>query len=450
MLQSARLPDPTVRTALIGLAAAIAGSLVCVALPSVGLQIAFAVGMCLLVLSIVAMRMKRTLNPAWVVVALVYLVAPVGAVVGGLGLGVSTIALLVAMPAPFVVVAGLRDPDARLRLVRLTPFVVLVLFAGLSLLWSPRDGIGFEKLALLILTGLVPAGYLLVLTTRPERIAWWLVAVAAMVLAISVIVLGERSPLYPDRVSVFGDNPIWTARALFIGALVMLFGPFPWVARLVTVPILVVAGLLTASLGPAVGLVIGTLAGVTVALHEASRARRTVRPAAVVVTLLCSLAIVVAIADALGGGRSLTAQVFGNDPNVVGRATLLATAVPMFLASPLEGMGLGGFAVSGLATYPHNLVVEIGTELGILGLAAYGAWLLVALVGASRSPLVMALVVATALFSLFSGSLASNVEFWLFTAIAVAIIPIRRDLQRAVATQEATDESRLDVVARAT
>ena len=65
----------------------------------------------------------------------------------------------------------------------------------------------------------------------------------------------------------------------------------------------------------------------------------------------------------------------------------------------------------------------MGVELGIVGLLSLGAWTLLGLIGATRSPLAMGLMVGTGAFTLFSGSLASQAEFWMFSALAVAMVP---------------------------
>jgi hypothetical protein len=44
--------------------------------------------------------------------------------------------------------------------------------------------------------------------------------------------------------------------------------------------------------------------------------------------------------------------------------------------------------------------------------------------------MLMALLVSTGIFTLFSGSLASNVEFWLCSAFAVARFPLGRVIPR--------------------
>jgi O-antigen ligase len=114
------------------------------------------------------------------------------------------------------------------------------------------------------------------------------------------------------------------------------------------------------------------------------------------------------------------------EPDVTSRASYISESTRLFQAHPFLGVGLGGFAATGLDTYPHNLVFELAAELGILGLAIVVPWLAIAVRGAAGSPILMALVVATALFSLFSGSLASNAEFWLCSAFAVARFPLTR------------------------
>ena len=73
-----------------------------------------------------------------------------------------------------------------------------------------------------------------------------------------------------------------------------------------------------------------------------------------------------------------------------------------------------------MAQYPHNLIAEIGAELGLVGLLVLAVWFGFALRWASRSPLLVALVVATGVYALFSGSIASNTEFWMCSALAVA------------------------------
>ena len=59
-------------------------------------------------------------------------------------------------------------------------------------------------------------------------------------------------------------------------------------------------------------------------------------------------------------------------------------------------------------------------------------WIILAVRGALGSPLMLALVTATGVFTLFSGSLASQTVFWLYSTLAVAMLAAaRRGRRRA-------------------
>ena len=72
------------------------------------------------------------------------------------------------------------------------------------------------------------------------------------------------------------------------------------------------------------------------------------------------------------------------------------------------------------------MVAEILSELGLVGFFVFVSWFVLALRGAARSPITVALLAASSVYFLFSGSLASNVEFWLFSGLAVARLPLGR------------------------
>jgi O-antigen ligase len=185
-------------------------------------------------------------------------------------------------------------------------------------------------------------------------------------------------------------------------------------------------GWTTESLGPAVGFLLGAGAGIVETLRLRETSSRRVGLGLLGIWLVIGSVLLVF----LTGLIEPVLTPVSDDPNVTGRANFLAATPSLFIASPVVGTGLGGFTVAGfVAQYPHNLPVEIGVELGMLGLLALLAWWLLALRGAVGSPLLVALLVATSVFSLFSGSLASNEAFWLFSGLAVAMVPRRRPEQ---------------------
>jgi hypothetical protein len=429
-MKASVVPRPTAETIrrgiLILVVSAGAGALLAV-LSSLAFQVALILAAAAAVATVVMVRTGRVLNPAFVIVAALYLIGPIGTILRQGGIGLSTVAVVMLAPSPFVLAALYTRRDSLDRFASIWPLAVLIVLGGVSLLWSPSPDYGLQKLEIWILAGLVPAAFILILTVASSRILWGVIALAACIAALALIGFGESSPLYPGRLALFGDNPIWTARAAFIGALVAVFGPFPRSAKWIMTPILIIAGLLTVSLGPVLGFLIGAWAGAVQLLWNAGRASDRARLGWIVLGIVTGCLLVVLLADTMfGGDASILAKVVVNDPNVTGRATFLDAALRLFLGSPLVGVGLGGFLTTGLIEYPHNLVAEIGSELGVIGLLALGAWFVLALRGALGSPILMALLVATAVYSLFSGSVASNVEFWMFSALAVASHPVRK------------------------
>ena len=401
-------------------AAALAGAVVA-AMPSTAFQLALVIGLAACVLAVVLARQGTLLNPVLVLVGVLYLVGPIGTLVREAGLGLSTLVLMIGVATPFVLAAAARSSTVLGSLPALAPLAGLVLLAAASLAWSEDPAYGLQKLSVWIIGGLVPAGFVFVLRVVIGGVSWPALLVVAGASAVALIVFGGTTPEYPDRVTLFGDNPIWTARAAFIGALVALFGPFPRTVRALAVPVLLVAGLLTVSLGPLLGFVVGTWTGAVVAIRSPERRAGPRQAGWITLGFVTGVAILVLFADAVfGGDRSLLGRAILADPNVVGRTILLDTAISQFVESPVQGVGLGGFAARGILEYPHNLVAEVAAELGVVGLAMLLSWAALAVRGAAGSPLLGALLAATGVYALFSGSVASNAEFWMISALAVA------------------------------
>ncbi len=402
---------------LASLAALAAGAAISV-VPGLVLQLAIVGGTLMSTASLVFARAGRLLNPAWVIVALLYLIGPLGGLFSQSETDGSALGVLLLALTPFVAAATIVKPRNATRLFVLIPLGLLLLLAVASLAWSPSASYGSSKLTLWVVTGLIPAAFIIILSGGPTRIAWGLIVLAAFATAVASFLFPDSG--YPP--TLFDSNPIWASRAAFIGALVALFGPFPGAVKLLATPVMIASGLISLSLGPLVGLAAGAVAGVAEALRNGRQTERRVAvgwASLLVVTGVALLSLLAGLAD------PLFEEVL-NDPNVSGRAGYLRALGPLFVDAPLFGIGLGGFASTGLADYPHNLVAEVALELGFAGLLLLLAWFTLALRAAAGSPLLVALVVATGVFSLFSGHLGANTEFWLFTALALAVSRIGR------------------------
>ena len=392
------------------------------ALPSLGLKAIIVVGVAATIVAIEFARRDIVLDPAWVIAAELFLTAPLGVVVAEGDVGVSSLVILNLGLVPFVAAALIRTPAARSGLLHVAPLALLALVATASLAWSPEAPYGTEKLAIFFVNGLVPATAVTVLYAAKQEVNWRLVVAFGFAYSLALLLVGTGWSGESDRRTVFDINPINISGYLTAILAVVIFGPFQRVAKITMAPVMLIAAALTLSLGPLVSIGLGVLAGCAEALRLAARAgRRTVLGwAALVVVPGISLVVIVS------GAIDPFILPLIDDPNVTSREDFLAASIPLIELSPLFGIGFGGFASTGLHLYPHNLPDEVMTELGIVGVALLLVWGVMALRGALGSPMLVAVVVTTGTLTLFTGSVASQEAFWLFSALAVAVFAANR------------------------
>ena len=114
------------------------------------------------------------------------------------------------------------------------------------------------------------------------------------------------------------------------------------------------------------------------------------------------------------------------------RLTLYGWALEMFAEKPLTGWGLGGWSYyvfdRDMPSYPHNLVLEIAAEEGVMGLAALGTLLLTVFLAMRRiwrrSPDLTFIVPVFAfsfLATLTSGDINVNRPLWLWCGVIFAL-----------------------------
>jgi O-antigen ligase len=399
-------------------ALAVAGGALVTATNSLTVQLAAIGGLADLLIAAALIRSGVILNPGWPIAAWLYLLGPIGSAAALLGLDVSPGAVMLVAIAPFPIFAAAARPRLLAALTALLPIGLLAVLATLSLGWSSAPTYGMSKLALWLTTCIVPAAFVVMLA-RAATVSWRLIAWIGFAYVVVLILFGADIPAYPGRATIFGANPIWVGRAAVIVAIVGTFGPFRAPVRLLLLVAGTVGAVMTGSAGPLAGLLAALLTGAAVEVRRRGWADwRTLLALIGLLGVTAALLIAImlgvfdpAVEDAL------------RDTNNLSRLTYVTGAAGQFIASPLIGQGFGAFASTGLDLYPHNLIAEVAAELGLLGLLALGAWILIALRASIRSPLLTALIMGTLAFSLVSGSIAGEAEFWFFSALAVGLLP---------------------------
>lgn len=97
-----------------------------------------------------------------------------------------------------------------------------------------------------------------------------------------------------------------------------------------------------------------------------------------------------------------------------GRFNLMKWAIDLFIEKPFFGWGFG--YTDDTITYPHNIILEILAELGIIGFILFSWFLIVRFINV-RNTQIRLLITIFFVLSLFSGNLAQN--YLLFFALII-------------------------------
>jgi O-antigen ligase len=326
------------------------------------------------------------------------------------------------------------------------PLVVLAVLLLASLAWTPSPGYGGEKaLRFATLTALAAlAPFFLVEDQRDlRRLLAWTLALAGFAAVLTL----ASPPATGDRLTIgMEGNTIGLSQLLCAGALILLIGTLTDLFRARALALGSSAALIgvAAAIGSRGPLLCLGLALVVTGVVFLARVPQRTAPVMLVVVAGVALLPFVSLpegsAQRLGRAASHPVAALQADP----RYTSFGQAVDLIEAHPLVGVGAGGFqSVGRLAdppeNYPHNMFLEVWSELGLaafLVLAASVMAVLAALWGAVwRLPpggTFQLLYVFNAVFLLnlfsvqLSGDLIQNRTYW--GAFGLAWLIVRSDL----------------------
>jgi O-antigen ligase len=312
------------------------------------------------------------------------------------------------------------------------PLVAISALLVVSLSWTPSPGYGGEKavkfVTLTLLATLAP--FFLVQNERDVRRYFSWTVVLAMVTAVFTII---NPPADDGRLTIGSEgNTIGISHVLCTAALILLVGALTdlivrrgWAVAGAIGLVAVAAAI--GSRGPLLSLAFALLATGAVWLARVPR-----KLAPVLVAVVAAAAALPFISLPQDSSQRLARAVrdpvtsFRTDP----RYDTFSEAVTLIEHHPLVGVGTGGFqSVGTLAVppedYPHNMVLEVWAELGLLPLAILLASVVTLLAGLWRgawrhahdaSGRLLYVLIGFLLFNLFetllTGDLNENRAFW--------------------------------------
>ena len=340
-------------------------------------------------------------------------------------------------------------------------FGTLTAVIAISYLYSPAPVYGLDKLTrfLVISCALFVAPLILIKKDSDLRHFTLAMLAFAAVLSISVLLgVTEPSTFNSSGGPVLSDardvTQIGAGQVVGVGLLWLLFCPYCNLRRLllmVSVPLMCAALIASVARGPVL-----SFAAILTPFMFLRRVRAGVTSTKVWLPLLLLgflafagciywLQQQSAASDKLRTKKAEIEEVLAGSstPTYTAgkRLTLYRWALGMFAEKPLTGWGLGGWSYYAfdrdMPAYPHNLILEVAAEEGIIGLAALATLLLTILWTMRRiwrtSPdltFITPVFAFSLLVTMTSGDINVNRPLWLWCGVVFALAGIMERRRR--------------------
>ena len=371
-------------------------------------------------------------------------------------------ALLAAWVAMGIALTILKPASrAPLAVVLSIPTIATIALVGWMLFRLPGSaagGYGQEKLQLFLIGNVTFLIGGIFVGWRPRDVKLLLLLVLAVSFAGACVLTvellsGNADTILPDRLSISPeDDPISLGRESASGLLIAVYlllsvkSSAGRLALLVAVPVLAVALISAGSRGPVAGVLVGLVVFAALAVTTRTARRRLLLVGAA--GLACVLAVPLLVPDAAISRSLEIFSVSGGGLSSNGRTALWGQAVEAFANSPFLGLGTGGFAGAQVAEqYPHNLLLEVAAELGVIGLVLVCALLVNASARMAKAwragdgdqrlmvAVVAALFTTGLVNALFSAGIQDNRAVWLWAGVGVGLSANVLGMARTPATR---------------
>ncbi|MBP2001947.1 O-antigen ligase [Paenibacillus shirakamiensis] len=352
-----------------------------------------------------------------------------------------TLILLVVAPILIVLIAFFQKPTRALDLFSnggIWLWAAFFAYVMLSFSWASVASAGLSQEMMLIARAVIPGIYTYIVYKKYYRLSWTIVAIFGLIYAVIHLTFGIYPDEYPGRLTLPGDNPIFNARLSLIAVTIALWGrKIPWYVRIPVIGVGLYSALATQSRGPVAAFLIATLSVALLHLWKLYRKAgiqpfKRYLPLGIVVVVLMGTAVALftgPLQDAVAGSRFtvlFSANQLQGDDNFLGRVDLQMKAIDEFQQHPFFGLGIGGITPPVKSEFPHNILLELGSELGIMGLFLWLLALLYTLWTVRKQGVLLVLLLQTVGCAMISGDFGYNFEYMLLAFVALVFVPKRR------------------------
>lgn len=313
-------------------------------------------------------------------------------------------------------------------------WTLFLLYILLSLIWSSNREYGYFKLLLFLVKGYFPGIVVFIVFKIFKKFAYRSLIFWGVIYSIVLLIYGTYE--YPGRISLPGQNPIWTARSLILFITILLLHQEKsrllviWKIVLLCCSIYLFSK--TQSRGPLVAFIftwayymINKLIGTKNSGLFRVKLSKTILTFMFLISFFAMTVMLLSFnQSSIFNGNNRFAvltnkNLLSEDQNFVSREIMWKEALNKFYNSPFLGVGAGGYSFSGI-DYPHNLLLEIMSEFGIIGLILWGISLCSSFEATKGDLMMQMLFLETIFFSLFSGDLGGNYEHVIIGLAALA------------------------------
>lgn len=320
------------------------------------------------------------------------------------------------------------------------PVEIIILFTfGLyltfSLIWSNANNYGLFKVEGFWLGIFIPFVFLYLFIQKDYNKLKSIINLCVIfsVIASILLFIENRGVIFGERTTIDNVNSIWIGRYIGVGLIISYYNcfvnnkvnninfKFLWFGLTI---FFLVALLVNGSRGPLVASIITIILVESILVKRIKKfSFKTVRSIFIPLLIMC---ILILSFDKIPRFQNLF-----SDENVMERIEFIESSILHFIEKPVFGWGIGGFgfAYKGVddRIYPHNIIFEIGLELGIVGLIFFLFLLIRTFVNrkylftTDDGRLWTSIFIFFFVNSLFSGDLFGNATLWLPLAAVIQI-----------------------------
>ena len=254
---------------------------------------------------------------------------------------------------------------------------LLGVYLSLSLLWTQADEYGLFKVQGFWLGVFIPF-FVFFEFLRKDIKKLNVISKASIIFsitAVTIILIENGGFSIGSRVTIDGVNTIWYGRYIGAGLIFSYYYCFHSkktaikrfrIMWFITSIYLLMGLLMNGSRGPLLAAVLAIIIMEFFIFKTSNMLVRFLKN--IFLTFLSLFCIILLILFV----PRLNPQHFFQDQNVIERIEFINMSITGFLEEPLIGWGIGGYSTllneNNVRIYPHNIILEFGVELGIIGL----------------------------------------------------------------------------------